>query len=359
MVTKILFLVIAFFLIISGIDYLLGSKLGVGTQFKKGIETIGALALNMIGIYLLAPLLANVLMIVLEPIGNLFSIDPSIIPTTFLATDMGGLQLGRQLAYSSEMASFSGILLASNLGATLSFSIPVALGMIKKEDLPSFLKGLVVAIIVIPIGTFIGGLIQGVNVKVLIINSIPLFILSILLCYFTLKHTKKVMLCFGGFSKFITILSIVGLIVVGVQVITGISFLPASKLPLSEASEVVIRIGLFLSGAYPRLWCLERVLKKVLAPLAKLLQVNEATIVGMIGALASNLLTFGDLEHMNEKGKVIASAFAISAGFMLGGQLAFVSGMEASMVIPFLLAKIVGGILSIIIVCMIYDKIKK
>ena len=358
MVTKILFLVIACFLIISGIDYLLGSRLGLGTQFKKGIETTGALALNMIGIYLLAPLLAGGLIIVLEPVANWFKIDPSIIPTTFLAVDMGGLQLGRQLAYTTEMASFSGILLASNLGATLSFTTPVALGMVKKEDLPSFLKGLVVAIIVIPVGTFVGGLAQGVNIKLLIVNSIPLFILSLLLCYCTLKHTEKVMRCFAAFSKFITILSIAGLIGVGVQVVMGISFLPKSIPPLSEASEVVVRIGLFLSGAYPMLWCLEKSLKKVTTPLAKILEVNEITIVGMIGALASNLLTFGDLEGMNEKGKIIGSAFGISAGFMLGGQLAFVSSMENNMVVPFLLSKIVSGILSIVIVCMIYDKIK-
>ncbi|MEG0388750.1 MAG: ethanolamine utilization protein EutH, partial [Niameybacter sp.] len=159
MVTKILFVIIAGFLLIGGIDYLLGNKLKLGGQFKKGIETVGALSLNMIGIYMLAPLLASGLIGMLEPIANLLNIDPSIIPTTFLAVDMGGLQLGRQLAHTSQMASFSGILLASNLGATLSFSIPVALGMVKKEDLPFFLKGLVIAMITLPIGSFVGGLV--------------------------------------------------------------------------------------------------------------------------------------------------------------------------------------------------------
>lgn len=358
MVTKSLFLVIACFLVISGIDYLLGNKLGLGMQFKKGVETTGALTLNMIGIYLLAPVLAEGLIIILEPVARYFKIDPSIIPTTFLAVDMGGLQLGRQLAHSEQMASFSGILLASNLGATLSFSIPVALGMVKKEDLPSFLKGLVVAIIVIPVGTFVGGLVQGVAIGTLVINSIPLFILSVVLAYFTLKYTQKVMRCFAGVSKLITSLSIIGLMSVGIEVILGISFLPESIPPLSEASEVVVRIGLFLAGAYPMLWCLQKLLSKGIRPLCRMLDVNEITIVGMIGALASNLLTFGDLERMNEKGKVIGSAFGISAGFMLGGQLAFVSAMEGSMVIPFLLSKIVGGILTVLIVCMIFDKIK-
>lgn len=358
MITQVLFIIIACFLVISGIDYLLGNKIGIGREFKKGIETTGTLALNMIGIYLLAPLLAEGLIKMLEPVAHLFGIDPSIIPTAFLAVDMGGLQLGRELAYSVEMGSFSGILLASHFGATLSFSMPVALAMIKKEDLPVFLKGLVIALIVMPIGTFVGGCIQGVNIKLLIINSIPLFILSGLLGYFTLKHTSRTIVCFQGFSRLITLFSIGGLIVVGVQVITGISFLPTSIPSLGEASEVVVKIGIFLAGAYPMLWFLKRLLKKGLVPVARFLDVNEITLVGMIGALASNLLTFGDLDQMNEKGKMMASAFGISAGFMLGGQLAFVSGMEVHMVVPFLVSKTLNGILSILIVCLLDKFIK-
>ncbi|WP_053984695.1 ethanolamine utilization protein EutH [Niameybacter massiliensis] len=358
MVTKILFLIIAGFLVLGGMDYLIGNRFGLGSQFKKGLEAVGALSLNMIGIYMLAPILAQGLIVVLEPIAHLFKIDPSIIPTTFLAVDMGGLQLGRQLAYTSEMASFSGIILASNLGATLSFSIPVALGMIKKEDLPYFLKGLVVAIIVIPIGNFVGGLVQGVPLVTLIINSIPLFLLSIILGYCTIKYTNAVVKFFTAFSKLITTISVLGLIAVGTSVVLGIDFLPAAMPPLQEAAEVVVRIGLFLAGAYPMLYCLQKGLQSVTKPLANRLQVNDITIVGMIGALASNLLTFGDLEEMDKKGKVIASAFGISGGFMLGGQLAFVSAMEERMIIPFLTSKIIAGILSVIIAVRLYNKIK-
>lgn len=354
--TKIIFFIIAFFLLISGVDYVLGNKFKLGQQFKKGIEASGSLALNMIGIYLIAPLLADGLLVLILPLTKVSGIDPSIIPAIFLATDMGGFQLANSLAQTQDMANFSGILLASNLGATLSFSIPVALGMIKKEDVPSFLQGLVIGIMTLPVGSFIGGIVQGVQIGMLIKNCIPLFVLSILLAYFTIRHSKQTVKFFEVFSKFIVSISILGLIVVGIEVVLGIKILPHSVPPLSEAAEVVIRIGLFLSGAYPMLKVLELVIGRYCRPLAKMLGVNEATIIGIIGSLASNLLTFAEIEHMNAKGKVLASAFAISAAFVFGGQLAFVSTMSGDMVIPFIVSKGVSGCLAFIIVQITYKE---
>lgn len=358
MVTQILFLIIAVFLLIGGLDYLFGNKLMLGAQFKRGIEASGNLALNMIGIYLLSPLLAQGLVGVLLPLATIFGIDPSIIPTTFLAVDMGGFQIANSLATTNEMAKFSGIILASNLGATLSFSIPVALGMIKKEDMPYFLKGLVIGIITLPIGSFVGGIIQGIEIGMLVKNCIPLFILSIVLAYCMIYHTEKTIKALEGFSKMIVAISILGLIVVGLEVILGIKILPESTPNLSESAEVVVRIGLFLAGAYPMLKVLEKLIGKCCMPIMKLLKVNEATIVGMIGSLASNLLTFAEIEHMNAKGKVLASAFAISVAFVFGGQLAFVSTMAGDMVIPFIVSKVISACLAIIIIQLTYKEVE-
>lgn len=42
--------------------------------------------------------------------------------------------MDEKLALTKEMGAFSGIIIASSLGATISFSIPVVLGMFFKED---------------------------------------------------------------------------------------------------------------------------------------------------------------------------------------------------------------------------------
>lgn len=356
MVTEILFFIIALFLLISGLDYILGNKLGLGNHFKKGVEASGSLALNMIGIYILAPLLTEGLMALILPVTNLLKMDPSFVPASLLAVDMGGYQLAKNLALNQQMADFSGIILASNLGATISFSIPVALGMIKKEDLPFFLRGLVIGIITLPFGSFIGGLVQGIGFYELIRNCMPLFVVSLLLAYGTMRYTNQVVKCFGALSKIIVAMSVMGLILVGLEVVLGIPFLPKMMPPLSEAAEIVVRIGLFLAGAYPMLKVVEYLVRRYGKPVAKCLQVNEATIVGLIGSLASNLLTFAEVESMNVKGKVLASAVAISGAFVLGGQLAFVSTLSSEMVTPFIVSKLSGAILAIVLVQVTYKE---
>lgn len=119
----------------------------------------------------------------------------------------------------------------------------------------------------------------------------------------------------------------------------------------------MVRIGLFLAGAYPMLKVVEHLIIRYCRPIAKVLKVNETTIVGMIGSLASNLLTFAEMEHMDYKGKVLASAVAISGAFVLGGQLAFVSTLSSEMVIPFIVSKISGAVLAIIIVQLTYKEV--
>ena len=43
----------------------------------------------------------------------------------------------------------------------------------------------------------------------------------------------------------------------------------------------------------------------------------------------------------------MAAAFGISGAFVFGGQLAFVNTMADTMVMPFIVSKLVGGVLSI------------
>ncbi|CAM5600210.1 Ethanolamine utilization protein EutH OS=Lysinibacillus sphaericus OX=1421 GN=LS41612_20795 PE=4 SV=1 [Lysinibacillus sphaericus] len=81
--------------------------------------------------------------------------------------------MAEKLALSNEMGAFSGIIIASTLGATVSFSIPVALGMLAKEDEKYFAKGVLIGIITIPIGCLVAGLWQKINIILLVWNLVP------------------------------------------------------------------------------------------------------------------------------------------------------------------------------------------
>lgn len=346
MFTKILFAIVSLFLIWGGLEYLSGRKGGMGESFEDGIKAIGPLALNMIGIFVLAPLLSEGIQVIGEPIANLLGIDMSLLPTSVLAIDMGGYQLGMTLSQSEQMGLFSGIIISSGLGATISFSIPVALGMIKEEDKTYFLKGLVLGLIAMPFGAMVGGIVQGIPMGVLIKNCIPMMVGVIGLGILIMWRPEFIIKCFSILSKIIVAFSIIGLIVIGVVSVMGLD-LPMWN--VAEAAQVVVKIGLFLAGAYPMLYFIRTRLQKPLGKLGARLGVNENTVAGLLGNLASNLLVFSQLENMDERGKIIASAFAISGAFVCGGQLAFVNTIAPEMVVPFIVSKVVGGVLAMVL----------
>ena len=67
-INQILFIVIALFAVLGGIDYVTGNRLGLGNAFEEGLMTMGKLALCMAGIIVLAPVLAEYLATIVVPV---------------------------------------------------------------------------------------------------------------------------------------------------------------------------------------------------------------------------------------------------------------------------------------------------
>lgn len=120
-----------------------------------------------------------------------------------------------------------------------------------------------------------------------------------------------------------------------------------NMIPFSEAIEVVGKIAFILGGAYPMLLVVNKFFYKTLQRIGNKIGINIASATGVLGNLANNILVFKSFKEMDYRGKIINSSLAVSAPFMLGGQLAFVSGMEPSMTSAFIVSKLIGGILSI------------
>ncbi len=353
----VLYLIGSFF-VIGGIDYITGNHLKLGKKFEEGIKTMGALGLGMIGILSLAPVLTNFLSAQISPISKVFHLDPSIIPAAFLAVDMGGFQMAEKLALSNEMGAFSGIIIASTLGATVSFSIPVALGMLAKEDEKYFAKGVLIGIITIPIGCLVAGLWQKINIILLVWNLVPIFVFTIMLGVGLLKAPHVFIKAFNLFGKFIVTLSTVGLLFQGIDVIFGVK-LVAGLAPLSESIIIVGKIAFILAGAYPMLAMLSAIFKKSFKALGEKVGINAVSVAGLVGNLASNLLIFGTYKDMNPKGKVVCTAFGVSGAFVFGGQFGFVSEVAPEMLGAFIVAKLTAGSISIALVLWLYDRENK
>src|SRR4029077_2103022 len=85
------------------------------------------------GIMASVPLLSRFIESVIGPVFSGIGADPSMAATTVIAVDMGGYQLAQKLAGSPEdwmMAMVTGAM----AGATVVFSIPVGLSLLRKED---------------------------------------------------------------------------------------------------------------------------------------------------------------------------------------------------------------------------------
>ena len=149
--TVILYIMVVF-MVIGGVDKILGNKLGYGEKFEEGILAMGSLAVAMVGIISLAPVLANLLNPIIVPIYSTLGADPSMFATTLLANDMGGAPLALSMAHDPQSGLFAAFILGSMMGPTIVFTIPVALGIIRKEDNPFLAKGILSGITKIPLG---------------------------------------------------------------------------------------------------------------------------------------------------------------------------------------------------------------
>ena len=81
-----------------------------------------------------------------------------------IAIDMGGFPAGRRTGSGSESwPPMQDILVAATLGCTVTFTIPVGMGMVPEEDRPLFARGILAGLMMLPVSLFIGGLLTGLT----------------------------------------------------------------------------------------------------------------------------------------------------------------------------------------------------
>lgn len=334
------------FLLIGALDRIFGNRLGLGKQFEEGILAIGTLSLSMLGIMSLAPVLARLLRPVLAPVYGFLGADPAMFAGSILACDMGGAPLAAELAQSPEAAKLGGLIVGSMLGATLVFTIPVALGILRPDDRPALAKGVLAGIVTIPFGALAGGLTAGFPLVMLLRNLVPIALFALLLALGLWRFERAMIAGFLWFGRFVVALITVGLAAAAFEALTGVVLIPGMA-PLGEGTQTVAEIGLVLAGAFPLVYTLTRLLKKPLGKLGKLLGMNDTAAAGMIASLANSIPMFEMVKDMDARGKLLNIAFAVSGAFVFGDHLGFTAGYDATMLVPVIVAKLVGGILAV------------
>jgi ethanolamine transporter len=229
------------------------------------------------------------------------------------------------------------------LGATVVFTIPVAMGILREEDRPFLAKGILAGVVTVPVGLFAGGLVAGMPVLKILGNLVPIVLIAGLIALGLWRAEKAMIKGFGWFGKGVVALITAGLAAAILQSLTGLTLIPGLA-PIEDGFMTVVAIAIVLAGAFPLVWVVTQLLRKPLLRVGKWLRINDTAAAGLIATLANSIATFGMVKDMDDRGKVVNVAFAVSAAFVFGDHLGFTAGFAPEMLTAMIAGKLVGGI---------------
>lgn len=350
---------------------------GLGKEFVAGIDSLGPIFLPVAGIMASAPFLTAFVSNVFGPLYDAIGADPAMAATTFIAVDMGGYQLADALAQTREswiMAMVTGYM----AGATIVFTIPVALKMLEKKDRKYLALGVMSGLLAIPIGVFAASAIIAFTNPVIREtvstnseatyqlalgfatigrNLLPLVVICAVLALglkFKPDAMIKGFIVFGRVLE--SVLKIVFVLVV-IEYFTGVfsvvfggfGFDPiiADDEDIFRALEVAGAIAMMLCGAFPMVWLIKRFLSRPLGAIGRVFGLSTDATAGLLAASANVLAALSMVKDLRAKDKVIVLSFAVCCAFLFGDHLSFTANFQPSLIVPILLGKLVGGVCAI------------
>lgn len=344
---QIILWIMAVGLLIGAVDKITGNHLGLGEKFDEGFQAMGSLALGMVGIVCLAPVISNLLGPVIIPACRAIGADPALFGS-ILANDMGGYSLAMELAEQKEAGLFAGNIVASMLGCTLVFSIPVGLGLIEKEDRSYFSKGLLIGLITIPIGCVAGGLIAGFSPMLVVRNTLPILVIAVLLALGLKFIPEKMIKGCTIFGQFITIIIYIGLACAAFEYITGVVIIKGMA-PIMDGMDAIAGIAIVLLGTFPVLAILVKVLDKPLNAIGRKMGMDAVSAAGLVFTLANSVPVYTMMKDMKKRGIIINTAWLVPATAALGDHLGFTAGVQPTMITPVVAGKLIAGVVAIVL----------
>lgn len=353
MINQVIMWIMACGAILGGIDYLLHNRFGIGNKFEDGFKLMGPTAFSMVGILCLAPFIANLMEKSVAPFFSGIGIDPGMLGSV-LAIDMGGYPLSVQLAKEEIVGLFAGILVAATFGCTVSFTIPVGMGMLTNEEGHGFAKGILVGMITLPIVLVVGGLGFGLSIRQVLWFCFPLLILCVLLGIGIICFTEQMVKGFKVFAEFIRIIAVVGLILGAVIYMTGMKTgLPIA--PIEDGMKVAAAIGVVMLGSLPVAEILTRILKKPFSILEKKTGLSSGCYAALLMATVSAVPAMIMSKELTEKERMTVAAYMVSATATLAAHLGYTYQVAPDYIALVVGVKLLGG-LAAVLVCMGFSK---
>ena len=351
----------------------------LGQEFVAGIDSIGPIFLPVAGIMAASPYLTAFVSNVFGPLYGLVGADPAMAATTIIAVDMGGYQLADALASTREgwiMAMVTGYM----AGATIVFTIPVALKMLEVSDRKYLALGVMSGLLAIPIGVLTASALIAVSNPMIRdycstnaeatyqlalqwatigANLIPFIIFCVVLALglkFKPDAMIKGFIVFGrameAALKLIFVLVVIEYFTgIFTTIFGGFGFEPiiASEgdPDVMRALEVAGAIGMMLCGAFPMVWLIKTYLAKPLGAFGKLVGLSSDATAGLLAASANVLAALSMVKDLRARDKVIVMSFAVCCAFLFGDHLSFTANWQPSLIVPVMVGKLVAGVCAI------------
>lgn len=349
--------ILAFGVLLGGIDLLLGNKKGYGNRMEEGFLFMGPTALSMVGMLCLIPVISKGLQTFVVPFFHILNLDPAILGG-FLAIDMGGYQLAKSLELNQTIGTYAGIVISATFGCTLIFTIPVGMGIVKQEDRKIFAKGILIGLITLPVGLLLGGISCGLDFFTVFKESIPIFILSIVLGIGLIQIPKVIMKGFLAFSFGIKFIIQIGMILGAFTYLTNIQVIKGLA-PIDDALRVVGSIGITMLGSLPIAELLQRVLKKPFLWIGNKVGMNEISVAGLLIGSVSVMPQLAMIKDMDQVGKLVNVAFAVCAASTFAAHIGFTMSQEPNAVTSLLIGKLTGALVAAIVAVIVSKKQKR
>ena len=350
----------------------------LGQEFVAGIDSIGPIFLPTAGILAAAPFFTAFVKVVFGPLFSSLGADPAMAATTIVAVDMGGYQLADALAQTREswiMAMITGYM----AGATIVFTIPVALKMLEKKDQKYLALGAMSGFLAIPIGVLVASAIialtnpviretvstnaagtyqMALSSGLIFRNLVPLTIICIALALGLKLKPDAMIKGFIVFGRVMDAALKLIFVCAVIEYFTGIftqvfgSFgldpIIADEENTFRALEVAGAIGIMLCGAFPMVYLIRRYLSKPLEKLGGVVGLSPDATAGILAGSANVLALLSMIKDMKAKDKVICLSYGVCAAFLFGDHLSFTANFQPTLIVPVLLGTLSAGICAVI-----------
>lgn len=265
-------------------------------------------------------------------------------------------------------------------GATIVFTIPVALKMLEVNDRKYLALGVMSGLLAIPIGVLTASALIAVSNPMIRdycstnaeatyqlalqwstigANLIPLIIFCVVLALglkFKPDAMIKGFIVFGrameAALKLIFVLVVIEYFTgIFTTIFGGFGFEPiiASEgdPDVMRALEVAGAIGMMLCGAFPMVWLIKTYLAKPLGAFGKLVGLSSDATAGLLAASANVLAALSMVKDLRARDKVIVMSFAVCCAFLFGDHLSFTANWQPSLIVPVMVGKLVAGVCAI------------